>query len=322
MVWKVSDCIHPLSSDIDPTGGLDVKLLDASVNKCVQQAEEALMKPAGAYDEFQRWHLAQIYSSMKHTHFSIRLLVQGGSTDLRTVDSLCLARLQVETIFNLCLMLESTSALSTYLKDAWKKQYIRFLVEREECNSLPRFKAFLFEHALPLLEKLQEAAGVSAEERQTIEADHVGTAQPIGRPQRIHPFPTPAKAMGKVTCAERKRMLCRLYPEYNWLCAFAHGSPLVSLMKATLDPREQFRKQFTSSQIEETWRKEVGERSVFLSCLAVVQCSTELIALYPGEIELCRVVIEAWNLLYDQSLLARTLWEVRSKALLGVIDPR
>lgn len=45
--------------------------------------------------------------------------------------------------------------------------------------------------------------------------------------------------------------------------------------------------------------------------------------LYPFDVELKRVAIEAWNVLSEMNLLGKIIWEMRGKSSLGVIglDP-
>jgi hypothetical protein len=57
------------------------------------------------------------------------------------------------------------------------------------------------------------------------------------------------------------------------------------------------------------------------SSLSVIQGTCEVATLYPADVELKRTVIEAWNVLSEMNLLGRTIWEIRTKALLGVVQP-
>ena len=52
----------------------------------------------------------------------------------------------------------------------------------------------------------------------TIERDELGVQLPAHvAAKRIPHFPTPHKAISKITLPDRKRMLERLYPEYRQL---------------------------------------------------------------------------------------------------------
>jgi hypothetical protein len=50
-----------------------------------------------------------------------------------------LARVPLEHLYTLCLMFENSEWMNVYPKDGWKKQYERFLLQREETKNLPRY---------------------------------------------------------------------------------------------------------------------------------------------------------------------------------------
>jgi hypothetical protein len=56
-----------------------------------------------------------------------------------------------------------------------------------------------------------------------------------------------------------------------------------------------------------------------MSVLSITQSVAELTAIYPNEIELYASVTKAWNALIKGSLLARAIWEIRTRRLLGVV---
>ena len=72
--------------------------------------------------------------------------------------------------------------------------YVRFLLDREERKSLPRFAEYLNLQGLPLVEELRRASGVTDAEKATVEAEELGTPLPLGVTEaKIRPFPRPAK---------------------------------------------------------------------------------------------------------------------------------
>jgi len=42
--------------------------------------------------------------------------------------------------------------------------------------------------------------------------------------------------------------------------------------------------------------------------------------LYPSDVELKRVAIEAWNVLSKMNLVSKIIWEIRGRSSLGVLD--
>ncbi len=319
MKLKISDIAHQLQTDIDPAKQVDVQRFDKLVNRCVAVATTAFNTPAGNYTDFERWHFGQIFASMRHSHRSVRNLVAKGRENPESVDSLIIARAQVEYVFTVYILLDKPETFAIFLKDSWKKRYIRYLIERHECSKLPSFREFIDEKAEPLLEAMRQLLGISDEEKQTIEAELLDTAPPASGPKRIPLFPTPRQVLNQMASPERRAVLARLHPEYAWLSSFVHGSPESTLNKCMFDKRSRYFELFSSGQHEAAWRKEVGEKAVLLSVLSVAVCTAELVELYPADVELRRAAGEACGELADFSLLAQSLWHRRLKKLLQVI---
>lgn len=318
MKLRISDIAHKLESDIDPDKRVDALEFDKLVNRCVSVARTALGTPVGNHTEWECWHLSQILESMRHSHRTVRNLVAKGRENPESVDSLIVARAQVEYVFTVYTLLEKPEMVAVFLKDSWKKKYIRYLIEREECRNLPRFQKYLNEQALPLLEEGRKFLRISEEEKATIEAEYLGAPPPAGE-HELRSFPTPKPALRGIKSPTRKALLSRLYPEYAWLCSYVHGSPDATWAKALFDKHSKYFEQFTSGQLEDVWRKEVGEKAVLLSVLSVAVCAADLVELYPADVELRTAAGEACGTLAEFSLLAKSLWERRLKSLLGVI---
>jgi hypothetical protein len=163
-------------------------------------------------------------------------------------------------------------------------------------------------------------SGVSDEEKATVEHEELDTPLPVGvTPVKIQRFPQPMGVVDKLKESTRRQMLARMYPEYRRLCAFAHGSAQSSMFKSLFYERSTHQSLFTETQRENLFQREVGEPAILYSLLSVVQASCELATLYPSDIELMRTLIESWNVLLRVDLLCPVIWEIRSKALLGVI---
>ena len=52
-------------------------------------------------------------------------------------------------------------------------------------------------------------------------------------------------------------MLERLYPEYQDLCAYAHGRPIAGFNKAVFDGRSPLRKMFSMADIQKTFQERI-----------------------------------------------------------------
>jgi len=127
-----------MTRDINLDQTTDAPVMDGLVNRCIVAAFDALSRPTSVFTQFQKAHLANIFKSMRPTHESIRELLRRENKSAHSVDAVPLARLQLETLYALCLVLDQPSYLDLYLKHAWKQIYIRHLLTEAECKNLPR----------------------------------------------------------------------------------------------------------------------------------------------------------------------------------------
>jgi hypothetical protein len=263
--------------------------------------------------------ISNLFTGMLATHRNIRKLLTEGSGDPGVVDALALARLQLETLYVICLMVEGPQHVDWYLRDGWRKQYTRFLMKREECKGLPRFDEYI-RVAPSLLENLRAFLGITPEQQLTIDHYELRVPLPAGFvKQEIHPFPTPGKTIAKIIVADRKRMLERLYPEYVHLCSFSHGLAEANFLKGIFNQRLLQHARVSEARVEDTFQKEIASEAFVMSFLGITQSAAELTALYPGDVELSVAVVNAWNSLCEGSLLGKVVWAIRARQLLGAM---
>jgi hypothetical protein len=287
---------------------------------CVAAVSEALKSPIPTLSEFQRVHFTQLFHAMKWTHASIRDLLRHETKKPMSVDAMPLVRTQLDSLYAICLLVEAPSYLSVYLKDSWKKLYIRFLLQREECRGLGRFSKYLNEQALPNLERMASLIGISRDEILTINCDELAQSPPSGFiPMRISRFPTPRVVIRLTKDASRNRMLTRLYPEYQFLCSFVHVSPHPGMFKVMLDDRHPLAGLFSSEKMDHMFQGEIAGPALYIDLISVAQGCAEILTLYRDNLDLLKVVEGAWKLIADSSLLGRVIWEIRTRKLLGVI---
>jgi hypothetical protein len=243
-----------------------------------------------------------------------------GEQNASAVDALPIARLQMEVLYSLCFMLQGGQNVRLFLKNGWKKKYIRFLLQREERAHLPRFSEYFSKTAQPWIDQLQAYSSVTDEEKRTIELEELGASPgPAFTPSTIGKFPTPMRVIDKCVNPNQKRMLARLYPEYQYLCSFAHGDSEAMLFRAVSDPRSGLQNAIPGWQIEMFYQRQVLEMPIIYSAIAAVQAATEVAAIYPAQIDLLAAVTKAWSTLVRSSLLAVPVWEIRAKTVLPVV---
>ena len=315
MGYKIRDYKHPVTSDIDPTIKVDADELDRSVNSCVARATEALNSVASNYSDQDTNEISLVFRAMQSTHKSIRILLKE-KLKPTSVDALPLARVQLESLYAICLMLEDPKWVRVYVKDGWKKLYKQALLQKEETKRLPRWAGYLNQWQ-SYIDKHTNICGVTEAERRTVEKEELGIPLPSGMvEEKIDTFPTPGKVIRKIKVPRRKQMLIRLYAEYEHFSSYVHGLPNAMDIKASFG---RYKDRFSTQQKEAVFHKEIADPSLYLSCLSVVQSTSELISLYPSDIELRAVVTRAWNLLSDRSLIGKVIWDIRAQSLLGSI---
>src|SRR4051812_5277290 len=130
------------TEDIDPTATkAGAEVWEGLVNVCVAAATDALETPPNGYTPYQRNSISDIFTSMKATHRGIRLLVKLGDGKPESVDALVLARLQLEGLYTTCLLIENPENVDRFTHEAWKRQFIRWLLDSGETQKLPRFQS-------------------------------------------------------------------------------------------------------------------------------------------------------------------------------------
>jgi len=310
---------YMMKKEINLDQTTDAPVMDGLVNRCIAAASDAFRNPTSAFTRVQEEHLGHIFKSMRPTHETIRELLRRENKSPHSVDAVPLARLQLETLYAICLVLDQPSYLDLYFKHSWKQTYVRHLLMSVECKNLPTVMAELDKQLVPL-EGLRQLAGVTDQEKVTIRCEQLDEPFPPGMRQTpIHQFPTPGVALGVIRDPDRKRMLSRLYFEYQFLCGFVHFSTQPRSFKGIFDHRERFGQLFTAEQLESMFQKEIAGPAIWVDFLSIVQSAAEIITLYPADMELRRAVTDAWAVLSERTIMGRAVWEFRAKRLVGII---
>ena len=318
----VSNTKHIPSTDIDPTKRYDVRDVDALVVTCIEAAKDALhSRELVGFSDFEQDQLVHVLDGFRHSHQSIRILLKGEQSP-SAVAALAIARLQVESLYSLCYLLENPANVRLLLKNGWKKRYIRFLLHRAECRNFSRFDEHYSAPRTALqFDGLQELCFVSDEERKTIEHEEIGTPlDPAMQEVVIPKFPTPRGVIKALTNQAQITMLKRLYFDYQYLCSFAHGDSEASLFRELSNPRSPAHRLINASQIEDFHQRQILEDPILYSSLSAIQAATEVAAIYPANIELLVRITKAWEFLRTSHLLAVSVWDMRSKAILPLIN--
>jgi hypothetical protein len=317
----LTDYAYPHQTDFAHGGRRDAKVFDKIAGLCVARATDALAVPSGAYTQMHCNQIGDIFRSLLATQKGIRRMLDfEGPIDPQSVDALLLARVQLESLFSLCLMLEGPAYVTIYVQDHWRKQYVDFLIAREETKLLARYQSFETPE-LQRLVKLGGEFGIGPAHIHTVDHEELGIPLPAGiAEQPIPSFPTPGKAIRKTTSSQqKKRMLERLYANYIYLCSFAHGLPQANLFKNMFDSRFPTRKLVPDSEVRKSYQYKVAGEAYMTSFMSIAQCTAELTILYPNDMDIIDAANSAWQQLADASLITKAVWEIRTRKLLGAI---
>ena len=296
---------------------------EALVNICVKAAEEALDTPPNGYSVWQRNSITDAFVSMRATHRAIRALLKLGDTHPESVDALALARLQLEGFYNLCLMFESPDWVTHFQHESWMRKYTRWMLYREELKSIQRFRLEV-DREYPQLMMMMKIWGITNEQRLTIEFREMEVEPPSGFvPQPIKPFPTPGKMLKELPDGPKRKMLIRLYPEYQELCTYAHGRPIAGFGKMVFDDRSPSRRDFVKvhgeQYVKDLFQYQVVGAAQIYSLISVAQAAAELTTLCPLHLDLQSAVTRSWNELHGAHFLVNAVWDIRTRALVGAL---
>ncbi len=310
------------TEDVDVERHANAGPINDAMELATARAIAALENASGVYTEFHRANIQTVLRSMQSTHRAIRKVLGWGDEDPMSVDALALARLPLEGLYTVCLFTESADWVDVYLRDGWKKQFENFLLQREETKNLPRFDEFSKKTGPYNLGMHAKILGITKNQIATVEHEQLGTPLAPGvTKEEILRFPTPGSAINKlVKGSDKRRMLERLYPEYVFLCSFAHGLPDANLFKMMFNKDSKVRALWNSAELKDTFQRQVAERAYTTSLISLVQSTAELAVLYPADVELSAAVVKAWEEMSTGHLLGKAIWNIRTKQLLGVFD--
>jgi hypothetical protein len=109
----VSQIAYHHTSDIDPDKKVDARPTEILANIAGERAKDAIKGGLVGYTELQRHVLCEVLNSMQVTHRTIITLVTHCDGKPESVDTVMLARLQLEGLYNFCLMMDSRGSMNS-----------------------------------------------------------------------------------------------------------------------------------------------------------------------------------------------------------------
>ncbi len=253
------------------------------------------------------------------THRSIcSLLAKEDEDPVLGVDALSLAREQVEKVFAVALLCEDpTRWARTYLEDAWRRMFERYLLEKEERQDLAGFQGFV-QQAYAKVEGVRNGLGIAEDVRDLIEYKFFNPQDPKGGPPRhlvgvkkLEKFPMPSGVLQQIA-GPKKEFLRRWYREYQFFCDFTHCGMGKLEPVHLYDPGSRFSRE----EKEVYYAKEIQYAAV-VSYITMASTCTELVELL-GISDFDRVVelTDLWAFLRARFFLAKAMWGLRAQHLL------
>ena len=75
----------------------------------------------------------------------------------------------------------------------------------------------------------------------------------------------------------------------------------------------------TTGDVQKKFEQEVLGLCYIVSNLSIAQAAAESIPCYPDDVELRAAAMHLWNEMSETNLIGKAMWNIRTKALLGVI---
>lgn len=325
--------VHTAQTDIDLGRVLDAEGFDDRLARVVHPLAIAFERSGDLGSTFR--HLMELMlRQFLGTHKSIRLLMKYRQENpAGMADAMSLAREQVEKAFTVILLLEDPEGWTErYLRDSWRNDYERHLIEAYERHELERYAEYLDLQSDGLNgERL--LLGITEEEEGFLEwrfdnppggpksklpDDLKDARETIGRP-----FPTPAGVLPRISHKDLKRAMIRLYREYGYLCGYTHTG-----FRKLLAVYSEVYSDLTLAQKEKIVDTEYAQ-SILLSYLAAgLACAEAATRRLPrgedgtagdravAEAGLLVKLFDLWEELRQTSLLGASLHEMRVRRVL------
>ena len=205
---KGLEIIYRHTDDIDLSKDYTREGADAELLPAVNLTIRDLEKNSDLDVSFRALCVDQLEMFLS-THRSICLLLAQENKDpLLGADALSLAREQVEKVFAVASLCEDPIRWTrTYLEDAWRTMFERYLLEKGEREGLARFLGF-YQHAFVKVEGVRKRLEIPEDVRDLIEFRFFNPQDPKGGPpkhlvgvKKPEKFPTPDSVLQKVSAA-------------------------------------------------------------------------------------------------------------------------
>jgi hypothetical protein len=273
-----------------------------------------------------------------HTHSSMRLLLSRAykKADYPIVsDSASLAREQVEKLYQAVILLQGPHKwMRQSLRNAWQKDYERFLLELDEYGQIERYYDYLYKRYPQFLEfqrriKLHPSDSILVSDfaKKVIEYDwqHRSMGKPTPKPvwfkqkgsignylKKYFYFPTPWDVMTKTRNKKLFAFLDRWYREYKMLSSYSHV-----LIEKVVAQRVGRDKGMAAAEKAQLYGRKKAETFIIVSNVAAASLCTIILPHLGNTYGSRETAREYWEQLYTRGYFPLALWNLYARKALS-----
>ncbi|MFL6209834.1 MAG: hypothetical protein ACJ74W_13340 [Pyrinomonadaceae bacterium] len=324
--------------DIDTTS-ININKLDRQMNELIQDVRFAV-----THDHNLRRRCRELSSSLDdllvqhlHTHESMRILLRRAyrQADYPIVsDTASLAREQVEKLYQAVILLQGPYKwIRQALRNAWQKDYERYLLELDEYGKIERYKEFIYERYPEFFErqkklKLRPSDSILVSDFAIKVIEYDWHNRKMGKPtpkptwftrrgsignylKTYFYFPTPWDVMTKTRNKALFAFLDRWYREYKMLSAYSHV-----LIEKVVAQRAGRDKGMAAVEKAQVYGRKKAETFIIISNVAAASLCAIIIP-HLGNTYGSKVTTrEYWEQLYTRGYFPKALWKLYAEKAL------
>lgn len=322
---------------------IDINKLDRQMAELVRSVKFAVKKDDGKLSkDFPeiRSILEDFLRQFLITHNTIRIMLSRAykKDDWAIVaDTASLVREQIEKIYVIATILQDPKKwVRQYLRNAWRNDFERYLLQRDEFGELERHKEFLTEYYPTFLENQRRPPAPRWKRQKRTTTVSIFAKRcvkynwyypdgpkpgwyPEGKPKfkpflhRYFYFPTPWDCVNSVKDeTDYFKFLDRWYREYKFYSAYSH----VLMDKLVLQHFTQYKSVANADKLKDYGTRKSHEVILTSSTVGATLCAL-IIPQVSHDFGAKKEAREFWEPLYGFYLLPKTLWNIYAEDLLA-----
>jgi hypothetical protein len=272
-----------------------------------------------------------------HTHSSIRLLLSRAykKADYPIVsDTASLAREQVEKLYQAVILLQGPYKwIRQLLRNAWQKDYEKYLLELDEYSHIERYREFLYEITPEFLEnqrkiKMRPTDSILVSNFAIKVMNYDWHNRSMGKPtpkpawfkrkgsvggylKKYFYFPTPWDVVTKTRNNALFAFLDRWYREYKMLSSYSHV-----LVEKVVAQRVGRNKGMAAAEKAQLYGRKKAETFIIISNVAAASLCTIILPHLGNTYGSRETARQYWEQLYTRGYFPKALWNLYAEKVL------